>query len=97
MSAKTTEYKTIGLKELSNTIGDLVDQNVQIFGTASEGGAAVFKLDYFGGVAVLAQSPQFYKQMMVGAGYNVLRLGQCFVRKMQIPIVICVNLLVLTF
>ncbi len=33
----------------------------------TEGGAEVFKLDYFGKVATLAQSPQFYKQMMVGA------------------------------
>jgi nondiscriminating aspartyl-tRNA synthetase len=32
----------------------------------TEGGAEVFKLDYFGKVATLAQSPQFYKQMMVG-------------------------------
>lgn len=32
----------------------------------TEGGAEVFSLDYFGKVATLAQSPQFYKQMMVG-------------------------------
>jgi nondiscriminating aspartyl-tRNA synthetase len=31
-----------------------------------EGGANVFKLDYFGKPAVLAQSPQSYKQMLVG-------------------------------
>lgn len=33
---------------------------------ATEGGAEVFKLDYFGKEATLAQSAQFYKQMMVG-------------------------------
>lgn len=33
---------------------------------ATEGGAEVFKLDYFGKDATLAQSAQFYKQMMVG-------------------------------
>jgi nondiscriminating aspartyl-tRNA synthetase len=33
---------------------------------ATEGGAEVFKLDYFGREATLAQSAQFYKQMMVG-------------------------------
>lgn len=33
---------------------------------ATEGGAEVFKLDYFGKEATLAQSGQFYKQMMVG-------------------------------
>ena len=33
---------------------------------ATEGGAEVFKLDYFGKDATLAQSAQFYKQIMVG-------------------------------
>ncbi len=33
---------------------------------ATEGGAEVFKLDYFGQEATLAQSAQFYKQIMVG-------------------------------
>ncbi|HWT39909.1 MAG TPA: aspartate--tRNA(Asn) ligase [Dongiaceae bacterium] len=33
---------------------------------ATEGGAEVFKLDYFGKEATLAQSAQFYKQIMVG-------------------------------
>lgn len=33
---------------------------------ATEGGAEVFKLDYFGKEATLAQSPQFYKELMVG-------------------------------
>ena len=32
----------------------------------TEGGAEVFQMDYFGKTATLAQSPQFYKQMMVG-------------------------------
>lgn len=39
----------------------------KLLAEATEGGAEVFKLDYFGKVATLAQSPQFYKQMMVGA------------------------------
>ncbi len=34
----------------------------------AEGGANVFSLDYFGQRAYLAQSPQFYKQMMVASG-----------------------------
>ena len=33
---------------------------------SAEGGANIFKLEYFHKPAVLAQSPQFYKQMMVG-------------------------------
>ncbi|WP_433751163.1 aspartate--tRNA(Asn) ligase [Falsibacillus pallidus] len=45
----------------------------------AEGGANVFKLDYFGKEAFLAQSPQFYKQMMVAAGYErVYEIGPVF-------------------
>ncbi|MBM7583766.1 nondiscriminating aspartyl-tRNA synthetase [Bacillus pakistanensis] len=36
----------------------------------AEGGANVFSLPYFGKEAYLAQSPQFYKQKMVAAGYE---------------------------
>jgi len=42
----------------------------KILGTASESGAEVFKLDYFGRTVFLAQSPQFYKQMAMAAGFN---------------------------
>mgnify|MGYP005635927715 CR=1 FL=1 len=38
----------------------------KLLAEATEGGAEVFKLDYFGKEATLAQSAQFYKQMMVG-------------------------------
>lgn len=42
----------------------------KILGTASESGAEVFKMDYFGKTVFLAQSPQFYKQMAMAAGFN---------------------------
>lgn len=45
---------------------------------ATEGGAEVFKLDYFGKVATLAQSPQFYKQIMVGAFERVFEIGHSY-------------------
>jgi nondiscriminating aspartyl-tRNA synthetase len=45
---------------------------------ATEGGAEVFKLDYFGKVATLAQSPQFYKQIMVGAFERVYEIGHSY-------------------
>ena len=35
-----------------------------------EGGTEVFSIKYFEKIAYLAQSPQFYKQMMVGAGFE---------------------------
>ena len=44
----------------------------------TEGGANVFKLDYFHRPAVLAQSPQFYKQMMVGVFDRVMEVGPVF-------------------
>ena len=42
----------------------------KIIGTESESGAGVFKVDYFGRTAYLAQSPQFYKQMAMAAGFE---------------------------
>jgi aspartyl-tRNA synthetase len=48
-------------------------------GTASESGAEVFKLGYFGRSAYLAQSPQFYKQMAIAAGIDkVFEIGPVF-------------------
>jgi nondiscriminating aspartyl-tRNA synthetase len=46
----------------------------KLLAAATEGGAEVFKLDYFGKEATLAQSAQFYKQIMVGVferGYEI--------------------------
>lgn len=51
----------------------------KILGTASESGAEVFKMDYFGRTVFLAQSPQFYKQMAMAAGFNnVFEIGPVF-------------------
>lgn len=44
----------------------------------TEGGAEVFKLDYFGKTATLAQSPQFYKQILVGAFERVYEIGHSY-------------------
>ncbi|KAF3329890.1 aspartate--tRNA ligase [Carex littledalei] len=46
---------------------------------SSEGGAAVFKLDYKGQPACLAQSPQLYKQMALCGGFDrVFEVGSVF-------------------
>jgi nondiscriminating aspartyl-tRNA synthetase len=45
---------------------------------ASEGGAEVFKLDYFGKEATLAQSAQFYKQIMVGVFERAYEIGSTY-------------------
>jgi len=51
----------------------------KLMGTASESGAEVFRVDYFGRRAFLAQSPQFYKQMAVAAGIErVFEIGPVF-------------------
>jgi len=42
----------------------------KIIATGTEGGTQLFSIDYFDKLAYLAQSPQFYKQMLVGAGYE---------------------------
>jgi aspartyl-tRNA synthetase len=51
----------------------------KLMGTASESGAGVFRLGYFGKDAYLAQSPQFYKQMAIAAGIDrVFEVGPVF-------------------
>jgi aspartyl/asparaginyl-tRNA synthetase len=50
-----------------------------LMGTASESGAEVFEVGYFGRSAYLAQSPQFYKQMAIAAGIDrVFEIGPVF-------------------
>jgi len=53
-------------------------QTPKIVGAATESGANVFTLDYFGRRAYLAQSPQLYKQMMVGVFERVYETGPVF-------------------
>jgi nondiscriminating aspartyl-tRNA synthetase len=50
----------------------------KIVHAGAEGGSNIFKLDYFGKKAYLAQSPQFYKQTMVGAFERVYEVGPVF-------------------
>lgn len=53
-------------------------QTPKLVGAATESGANVFKVDYFGKPAYLAQSPQFYKQAMVGVFERVFEVGPVF-------------------
>jgi len=51
----------------------------KIMGSPSESGAELFEVDYFEGKAYLAQSPQFYKQMAMAAGFErVFEVGPVF-------------------
>ena len=53
-------------------------QTPKLVAGAAEGGAEVFRTDYFGQVATLAQSPQLYKQMMVGVFERVFEIAPAF-------------------
>ncbi|AZR74487.1 aspartate--tRNA(Asn) ligase [Anoxybacter fermentans] len=51
----------------------------KIVATGTEGGTELFQVQYFDKKAYLAQSPQFYKQMLVGAGYErVFEIGHVY-------------------
>ena len=51
----------------------------KLMGAPSESGAELFDLEYFGRKAYLAQSPQFYKQMAMAAGWDgVFEIGPVF-------------------
>mgnify|MGYP001091672450 CR=1 FL=1 len=50
----------------------------KIVHAGAEGGSNIFRLDYFGKKAYLAQSPQFYKQTMVGVYERVFEIGPVF-------------------
>jgi aspartyl-tRNA synthetase len=59
--------------------GFLEIHSPKLMAAASESGAELFRLPYFGGEATLAQSPQFYKQMAMAAGFErVFEIGPVF-------------------
>jgi nondiscriminating aspartyl-tRNA synthetase len=53
-------------------------QSPKLVEQATESGANVFQVDYFGRPAYLAQSPQFYKQQLVGVFERVYEVGPVF-------------------
>ena len=68
-----------GMRSYWNSNSYIEIHSPKIQGTASESGAEVFMLPYFGREAFLAQSPQFYKQMAMNAGFEkVFEIGTVF-------------------
>jgi nondiscriminating aspartyl-tRNA synthetase len=67
-----------GFRGTLDRLGFVEIQTPKVVATATESGANVFPVDWFGRPAYLAQSPQFYKQMMVGVFERVYEVGPVF-------------------
>jgi nondiscriminating aspartyl-tRNA synthetase len=67
-----------GFRTTLDGMGFVEIQTPKILGSATEGGANVFTMDYFGQPAYLAQSPQLYKQIAVGFFERVYEVGPVF-------------------
>ncbi len=65
-------------REFLNDAGFTEIQSPKLVASATESGANVFAVEYFGKKAYLAQSPQFYKQIMVGVFERVYEIGPVF-------------------
>ena len=67
-----------GFRAALDALGFVEIQTPKVVASATEGGANVFPLDWFGRPAFLAQSPQFYKQTMVRVFERVYETGPVF-------------------
>lgn len=67
-----------GFRSTLREMGFVEIQSPKIVASATESGANVFQIDYFNRPAYLAQSPQFYKQIMVGIFERVFEVGPVF-------------------
>lgn len=67
-----------GFRTALHDLGFTEVHTPKIVASATESGANVFGIDYFGQPAYLAQSPQFYKQALVGVFERVFEVGPVF-------------------
>lgn len=68
-----------GFREFLTQEGFLEVHTPKIVASGTEGGTELFPVQYFERTAYLAQSPQFYKQMLVGAGFErVFEVGPVY-------------------
>jgi nondiscriminating aspartyl-tRNA synthetase len=67
-----------GFRATLDSMGFTEIHTPKIVRSATESGANVFAIDYFGQPAYLAQSPQFFKQAMVGVFERVYEVGPVF-------------------
>jgi nondiscriminating aspartyl-tRNA synthetase len=75
---KIEEEVIDSFRKVMKDLGFFEFQAPTIVGTATEGGAEVFHLDYYKYDAYLAQSPQLYKQILVGAFERVFTVTKAF-------------------
>ena len=77
--SETRERVERAMREHWHSLGFIELHSPKLMGSASESGAELFKVDYFERIAYLAQSPQFYKQMAMAAGFGrVFEVGPVF-------------------
>ena len=70
---------TKAMREYLYNNGFIEIHSPKLIGAASESGADVFEVKYFDRKAYLAQSPQFYKQMAMAAGFDrIFEVGPVF-------------------
>ncbi len=66
------------MREYFDNQGLVEIHSPKLLAEPTEGGAEVFTIDYFGKTATLAQSPQFYKQIMVGVYERVYEIAPVY-------------------
>lgn len=67
------------MRDYWDRLGFIEIHSPKLMGVASESGGELFSVPYFDGMAYLAQSPQFYKQMAMAAGFErVFEIGPVF-------------------
>ena len=75
---QVTAASLAGFRAALDRLGFVEISTPKIVASATETGANLFSLDYFGRPAFLAQSPQLYKQAMVGVFERVYETGPAF-------------------
>ncbi len=75
---KTQEDLINGFRETLKSMDFTEFQSPAIVGTAPEGGSEVFHVDYYDYDAYLAQSPQVYKQILVGVYERVFTVAKAY-------------------
>ncbi len=69
----------MAMREFWTKDGFIEIHSPKLMGSASESGSELFAVEYFGRKAYLAQSPQFYKQMAMAAGFDrIFEIGPVF-------------------